>query len=61
MKGESYIQLCGPKVKVKGELAFINQEFSMVKGEGEIPMTFLPSPDINNIMTFGPIVIVLLP
>ena len=32
MKGESYIQLCGSKVKVKGELAFINQEFSMVKG-----------------------------
>jgi len=31
-------------VKVKGELAIQNEEFSKVKGEGEIPLTFLPSP-----------------
>ena len=27
MKGESYIQLCGSKVKVKGELAFASKRY----------------------------------
>ena len=49
MKGESYIQLCGSKVKVKGELAFASKRYYLAgKAFIVVSKNFNSSKKLNN-------------